>query len=536
MNILFSNIAAIDIGSSGIRMVKVKAGLNNFQIQSLSYENYDSSVSERKDAVALALGKILKDDPIDTYKVITNIPMEQVIIRNLTFPFNDPQKIADAIPFEAAENVPFSPDELAMDFKYIGVDDSENGSVILAAAQKEYILEYMDIFRSAGLVPQALGFEADSLLACYNHLSTVKEETVLQVHIGAAKTIVNIIRNGTLLYTRCLSVGTSISENEISSYLKISTTEASKLLQNIDITSFENNQKKSHYSSIKPTQMKKVYQIIVKNFESLLAQINITIDACRTENSLGNINRLVFSGGGANIQGVSSFLSKSLDIPAVPLPFLPGYDDAKINSVFSVALGMVLSYVVKKNSSINFLKSEFAGSMNAGGKRVYYLSAFFLGMTVIILLLNFIISFAIGSSSSSRYEDVLAKNYQKYFADKSNPSDVIKAATEKLNKEKKEYNSLFAVIGEDGSSIEMMYEVISNFEHDSTFDLKNFVINETHIRIDGLTASSSAIDRFKEKLQQTGLFESVTIPNTTSRGGSINFTLDIKKKKKNNGK
>lgn len=538
MNFLFENIAAIDIGSSGIRMIKIRTGFKNFQVQSLSYENYDPAISEHKDAVLAALEKILLDDRVDKYTVISNISMEQVIIRNITFPFKDRQKIADAIPFEAEENVPLSLNELAVDFKYIGTDEQDKGSILLAAVTKDAMRDYLEIFQSAEINVSTLGLEADSLLACYNHFYTVKDETALQVHIGSTKTIVNIISDGALLYTRSCPIGTNQMEKEAASYLKIEKHEAAELLQslsNIDITSLDHNieQETNLFPKLTKTQAKKIFSYITNFFESLLAQIQMTIEAYGTETSLGNIHRIILSGGGANIQGAAAFLTKNMNIPAVPLPFLSGYNDHKINSIFTMALGLVLSRIDRNNNSINFLQGDLSVGAAAKGRKIYYLAGFFFAMAFMILLLNIIISFIFNSNSNLRYDKILRENYRKYFAATEIPDDVIQAATERLNKEKKEFNSLYAVVGDEASSLELMHEILSYFESNSAFELKNFTLNENTIRITGATGSSADVDRFKEKLQQSGLFDSVSINISSSRSGLANFTLNIKKTKEN---
>ena len=124
---MFENIAAIDVGTSSIKVVMVRTGLKDFHVMSFIYEDIDNSIENRDKAIRDALSNLIKENSLDGYKIITNLPMEKAIIRNITFPFNDIEKIADAIPYEAEENVPFKLEDLVMDFQPLKSRNPEEG-------------------------------------------------------------------------------------------------------------------------------------------------------------------------------------------------------------------------------------------------------------------------------------------------------------------------------------------------------------------------------------------------------------------------
>ena len=531
---MFENIAAIDIGSSGVRMIKARTGLNNFYIQSLSYENIDISPPNKKEAIVLALRKIITDDPIAGYKIISNLPMETAVIRSITFPFSEPQKIAEALPFEAAENVPFGLDEMALDFNILGGDDIQKGRVLLAAAKKETVNGFVEMFQSAGVTPSYLGLESDSLLACYKRLAVLSDETAIQLHIGNNKSVINIIKNGRLRYTRTCSASISGIRASIASCLKINESEAAAFLLELNPDISGDALKEGIYNGIKPgkQQIKKIFRIITETFEDMREQVQLTIMAYRAEGNEGDIDRILLSGGGANFSGLAAFMSKGTGIPAFYLPFLDGYRDTKTNSIFHSALGMLLAYVDKKNKSINFIKGEFLPDINGKTKKIYSLALFFLTLTAFVFIFSLIMMTITGSSSASKHEKLLQDNYLKYFAEKEIPGDPIASAKEKLKKEEKELDSINAIIGEKISSLELMRDIFSCFGHDPSFELKNLIINENSVRIDGSTSSTQGINNFRDKLQQTGSFDSISINNiTSSKNGVSSFQMTIKKKK-----
>ena len=306
----------------------------------------------------------------------------------------------------------------------------------------------------------------------------------------------------------------------------------------IDVFSEDNTVKRNDLKTLGLTkaQMKKIFGFLTSGFEEIAEQIKLTVQACKLETKLDPFNRILISGSGANLPGVESFISKSMELQTAALPFLPEYNNPKANLMFHHALGMIYAYVNKKGGAINFLKDEFIPDINNGHqtpRRVYYLAAFFLGLTAFVLIINLIISLILGTNSSAKYNDVLAERYKKYFTDSSNPEDPIAAAKDKLRKATRELESITSVTGEQGSTLLMLKDLLADFEAGDGFELRSLVINESIIRIDGSTSSGSSIDRFKEELQKSGKFDSVSLNISSSRKGNATFTLTIQQKKKN---
>jgi type IV pilus assembly protein PilM len=219
---LFENIAAIDLGATSVKMIKVRTGIRNFQIKSLSYEDIDADNPDYPAAAGAALKKMLADDPVSGFTVISNLPMEKAIIRNITFPFSDVEKIAEAIPFEAEENVPFRLEDLTMDFQALHSGRPDEGRVLLAASRKDTVNDHVRLLQEAGLIPVHLGLEANSLFSCYSYLNRVAAENVIQIDMGYTKSIINIIIDGRLQYTRSCGASVKSIISAMASLLKIS--------------------------------------------------------------------------------------------------------------------------------------------------------------------------------------------------------------------------------------------------------------------------------------------------------------------------
>ncbi len=531
---MFESIAAIDIGTSSIKLVTVRTGFRDFQLKAFNYEQIDPGIENRSEAISSALKKIIAEEDLEGHRLVTNLPMEMEIIRTISFPFSDVEKIADAIPYEAEENIPFKIDELILDFQSLRSNRESEGRILLAAGRKESLHEFLLPLNENGLQPVRMGMEANALYECYRYFNKIENESVVQIDIGHRKTILNFISNNQLLFTRCVTVGAGAMIETLATSSKISSGEAIRLFENLnlDLTSFENNVQREHYRTlgISRTQMKKIYAGALETAESLVDQIIITIKALTAECGEIIFNRALISGGGSNISGIGTLISRELDIPVDALPFLEDYKERQIRSQFPIAFGTVLAYINRRRSSINFLKGEFIPDIASESRKIYYLSGGFAILAVIILIVNFILTAILTASSNRQYNKILAERYIRYFNAKDVSDDPIGDAKKLIKNEQKELDAILKLVPERGSFLDIMKEILAYFPQEGSFTLNNLVFNESIVMIEGVSTSSASIDDFKEKLIKTKKYDSVNINIRQSRQDEVRFAMNIKHK------
>lgn len=531
---MFESIAAIDVGSSSVKLVTVKTGFRDFQLKSFNYEDIDPDAEDRTAAVISTIQKILMEEDLSGYRVITNLPMEMEIIRTISFPFSDVEKIADAIPYEAEENIPFKLEDLQLDFQSLKSNKVGEGRILLAAAHKDNILNFLHLLNETGIKPVTMGMEANALFECYRYFNKIENEAVIQIDIGNNKSIVNFIANNHLLYTRSLSVGVNHIIRLMASSFRIKRSEAARLFQglNLDLTSFENNIHRDHYKTLGLTrqQLKKVFTALQDATDDLVEQIILTLRAMQVECGETVFNRALISGGGSNIQGIGSIIAKELDIPVDALPFLEDYKEQNIRTQFPIAFGTVLAYINRRRSSINFLKGEFIPDVASETNKIYYLSGGFAILTVLILIINFILTAVLTARTNAQYTKVLTEQYNRYFHARPDTGDPITDARKLLAKEKKQLEAINKLIPENSSFLDVIKEMLAYFPKDSNFVLNNLVYNDSVIMIEGIAGASAPIDAFKESLLKTKKYDSVTLNIKYSRQNEVRFSMTIKHK------
>ncbi len=531
---LFENIAALDIGSSTIKLLTLKTGFKNFQVTSMSCEDIVPDGNDNPAAVMSALTKILNENSLKGHLVLSNLPMERTVIRNITFPFNDVEKIASAIPFEAEENIPFKIDDLVMEFQSLKSPNPEEGRIMLAAVHKEMVRESLKAFQELGIQPARLGLESEAIFQCYKYFNQIPDESVIQLDIGHSKSILNIIRNNHLSFSRCIPAGVRSIHEAIASMNRISLEDARKLFENLnlDLTSIENNYQRELYKSLnlnKP-RLKKIYETAIEIFEGLIEQVILSIKSYNADFGETEFNRILISGGGSNIPGIGYLLSRNLDLPVVALPFLQGYSELKIQTQFPMVFGTALSYLDNRRTSTNFLKGEFLPDLAGSSKKIYYLAATFGILSAFILLVNLGVSSYLNYKASTRFNETLNERYLKYFHTRPSSSDIIKSAAKIVSDEKKELGNIDLILQSNENTVDLLKDILTFFPKDSGFQLSNLVINESVVRIDGLVSTSRVIDDFKNRLIESKKYESVNLNTNINRKNEITFSMVIKQK------
>jgi type IV pilus assembly protein PilM len=518
---LFENIAAIDIGTSAIKMVLAKKGLRDFNITELMIEKIDSSAENQEEATNEALVRLIETNQVKGYSFLINLPMEKAIIRNITFPFTDREKIAEAIPFEAQENIPFNIDDLDLDFQTIHSPVDTEGRVLVAATHSDTVFEYMKSLELIGIQPIAMGLESNALFECYSYFAYSEDENIIQLDIGQNKTIINIIRNNKLLFTRCVSIGTGLIIKTIADNLKLSFGDAQKVFEGLrlDVHDYEANLKKNNYKTHSVTKQK-LKHIHAKSLEiviDLVEQINITLKSFALDNGTIQFTRLLYSGGGSNILGLGTVLQKETGIPSS-------------QAEFPIAFGMALSWFTNKKNSINFLKGDYLPQYVADSKKQYMLAALFTGCGIVILLLNLIISSAFQSRTNSQYTAALDQQFKRFFQNRTLTGDPLEEAEKIVKTERKELDSFKSIVPSNMGILDALQSVTSLFEKDPNFQMRNLVIDAEFIRFDGDTDSGTKVDNFKNKLVESGRFESVSLNTTAAKRDLVSFNIVIKMK------
>ena len=214
-------LLGLDISSSSVKLVELsrsKTGqlvLERCAIEPLEAGWISDGNVEKFDEVAESVKRLVKKSGTRTKNVAMALPASAVITKKIVLPGGLSEAELEAqVESEANQYIPFSLEEVSLDFCVIGPNANSPGDVdvLIAASRKEKVQDRQGLAEAAGLKPVVLDVESyASRLATerlIEHLPGKGVDTLVALfEVGAFTTSMQAIRNGEVLYDRDQAFG-----------------------------------------------------------------------------------------------------------------------------------------------------------------------------------------------------------------------------------------------------------------------------------------------------------------------------------------
>ncbi len=301
----------VDISDTSMKYVSFRPSLRPEKVRTLDLWgdiNIPENVLQRGEIKDV---KILTD-VLKEFKSKTNaefirvsLPEERAYIFETEVKKNIPTKeIQSLLEFRLEENVPIAAREAIFDYEMVDSDEkSSTMKVVVAAYQRETILQYYEVCRAAGLTP--LSFEVEAQAMARAVVASGCSDTVMLIDFGKTRTGVGILTRGSLLYTSTIDIG----GGQLSQVLRKTVGD----LAESELTKIKNTS-----GLIRTVENTGIY-------ESLLSTISVIKDeiAARmqywhlkdTNKESRRIKKIFLCGGSVNLNGLPEYLSESLGVP-----------------------------------------------------------------------------------------------------------------------------------------------------------------------------------------------------------------------------
>lgn len=211
----------IDVSSSSVKLVELgrnRAGeivLERCAIEPLESGWITDGNIEKFDEVAEAVRRVVRKSGSKTRNVAMALPTSAVITKKIVLPGGLSDKELEAqVESEANQYIPFSLDEVSLDFCVIGPSASSVGDVevLIAASRKEKVSDRQGLAEAAGLKPVVMDVESyASRAAAGRVIETLpnqgQDSLVALFEVGALTTSLQVMRNDDVLYERDQAFG-----------------------------------------------------------------------------------------------------------------------------------------------------------------------------------------------------------------------------------------------------------------------------------------------------------------------------------------
>ena len=293
-------LVGLDIGSSAVKLVEVKAGGKagaEYQLMSIGLEPLppeaivDGAIMD-SGAVIDAIQRLFSTLRVKTVEVATSVSGNAVIVKKISLPQMSPEELAESIHWEAEQYIPFDIQDVALDYEVVEGGSGGNMDVLLVAVKKDKISDHTSVIAQAGKSPTVVDVDVFALQNCYEvNYGVDPGRVVALLNIGASVMNINILRGGTSIFNRDIAVGGNQYTDAIQKELNVSFDQAEAMKRGGDGSSAE---------TVRP--------IVQAVSENIALEIQKTFDFFKATSSEDRIDRIFISGGASVVPGLRELL------------------------------------------------------------------------------------------------------------------------------------------------------------------------------------------------------------------------------------
>jgi len=302
-----NSLVGLDIGSSSVKAVELQRKGSSLQLVSLGYENLqpdtivDGQIMELNN-VSDVISNIFNEHKIKTTRVAAGVSGHSVIVKNIVVPPMSEEELHESFSWHAEEHIPFDIADVNLDY-HITATSSEAVAVLMAACKSEKIANVKQAIQLAGKHPVVIDVDAFALQNCYEvNYRPAPGEVVALLNIGGSTMNINILNGTRSVFARDASVGGNQYTSLLQKELGLSFEQAESVKRGMPLP--------------EGVEGRDIQPIIESVSDILGLEIQKTMDFYRaTAEDESGIQKILFSGGGSKLPGLSEYLAKRFELP-----------------------------------------------------------------------------------------------------------------------------------------------------------------------------------------------------------------------------
>jgi type IV pilus assembly protein PilM len=235
---------------------------------------------------------------INTKKVISSIPETKVFLRMISIPKMSEEEASEAVKWELEASIPLSVDQVYYDWQFLDETDGKQ-NILTVAAARETVDDLLETLELAGLTPVGIELESIASVRSLVPQNSNKVESFFVIDIGSDETSFIIAQGSVPYFTSSIPFSSFGLTDVISKTFNSTREEAEKIKISRGIEHFSGDS--TIFNSVKPF------------LENLSVEIEKTIDFYQNmSKSKDKIEKIIVSGGGANLKGLVPYLAARL--------------------------------------------------------------------------------------------------------------------------------------------------------------------------------------------------------------------------------
>jgi len=298
------SLIGLDIGSSSVKAAEIamKGRDKGFELRSLGVAPLASEAIVQgaflnSSAIVDSIKEAMDNGRIKTKDVCVAVSGHSVIVKKVSLPSMTRDELEDQIQWEAEQYIPFDVNEVHLDFQILDSSESEGQmDVLLVAAKKDLVDDYVQVIREAGLNPAVIDVAAFAVENAFEmNYDASPDDVVGLVNVGAQVVNINVVQNGVPAFTRDITTGGNQYTEEIQKTLSVTFDEAERI--KLGGPASEVNQE------VVPLEVEQAMRSVT---DTVIGEIARSLDFFTATAAESRIGRVLMSGGGAKIAGLAT--------------------------------------------------------------------------------------------------------------------------------------------------------------------------------------------------------------------------------------
>jgi type IV pilus assembly protein PilM len=321
-----NQVVGLDIGSQSIKLVEIdheKKGriLKNFGIIGLPPDAIVEGSIKEMEIVSSAIKTLYRNLKVKNKDVATSISGYSVIVKKIEMTNRDESELENTIQSEAEQYIPFDINDVNLDYDILrrGAEEPEETKekgkkspsgkmeVMLVAAKKDVVDDYVSLLQLSGLNPAVLDVDAFALQNAFEASATEPGGCYALVNVGAEELGINAIKDGISIFSRDSSYGGNQITEAIMSQFDVDFGQAEK----IKLGGEKLEKDKSG--------LEEIFTSVISEW---VQEIKRALDFLANSYPDENIQKIMLSGGSSRIPGFRKYLELETNLPVEELnPF-----------------------------------------------------------------------------------------------------------------------------------------------------------------------------------------------------------------------
>lgn len=356
-----TGVLGVDIGASSVKLVELarEGGRVHLKTYGFTEEDAVQPGDPRHDAkrTGAVLRELLRQAHTSARKTIASLPTFSVFSSIIHLPELGKKELPDAIRWEAKKLIPLPLEEMLLNWEILkelppgmrslseaakstgDVQESlviqkkkgKSINVLITAAERKLVGQYVAIFKEAGLELASLETEAFALV---RSLVGNDASAIMIIDIGGKNTDLSLIDGGVPILNRSIDFGGRQVTDVFATSLDLSPATAEQVKRDLSLSKYEGALPQKLHDALAP----------------LVNEVNYTRGVYQSESGKRTIEKIVLTGGSSWLTSLVSYLTETFHCTvtvgdpwarvAVPVDLAPILQE--IGPRMSVAVGLAM--------------------------------------------------------------------------------------------------------------------------------------------------------------------------------------------------